>query len=88
MSENFGEQELKVPSVKPVKNFRKGALVKVNKKAYENSLEAIASDISSTNYIFDGPGEVILINGDYAQVRWRLPAPDSWLRIDQLEDWS
>ena len=88
MSENLGEEDLQVLSAKPVKNFRKGALVKVNKKLYENSLEANASDFSSINYIFDGPGEVILIKGDYAQVRWRLPAPDSWLRTDQLEDWS
>jgi hypothetical protein len=26
-----------------------------------------------------------LVRGDYAQLRWRRPVPDVWLRLDQLE---
>ena len=72
---------------KVVKSFRKGALVKVNSDSYANSLEAMASD-QLPNYLLDGPGEVLVVKGEYAQVRWRRPVPDTWLRIDQLEDWS
>ncbi len=68
--------------------FRRGALVRVNRKAYESSMEAKASDPCLPDYIFQGPGELLLIKGDYCQVRWRLPIPDVWLRIDQLEAWS
>jgi len=35
-----------------------------------------------------GPGEVLVVKGDYAQLRWRRPVPDVWLRLDQLEAWS
>jgi hypothetical protein len=27
----------------------------------------------------------VALKGDYAQLRWRLPVPDVWLRLDQLE---
>ncbi len=77
-----------VPTPKPPKNFRKGALVKVNRNAFENSLESTASDQSSLDYIFEGPGELLVVKGEYGQVRWRMPVPDVWLRIDQLEIWS
>ena len=73
---------------KVAKSFRKGALVRVVQSKYENSLEAKASDVLPPSYIFEGPGEVLLIKGDYAQIRWRIPVPDVWLRIDQLEECS
>ena len=76
------------PSTKVPKPFRKGALVRVKRKAYEASLESLASDQSPPEYIFEGPGELLAIKGDYGQIRWRLPVPDIWLRIDQLEVWS
>ena len=77
------------PSVaKTPKPFRKGSLVRVNRKAYEKSLEALASDSMPPEYIFDGPGEHLMIKGDYGQIRWRRPVPDVWLRMDQLEPWS
>ena len=76
-----------VPS-NPTKSFRKGALVKVSKKAYLNSLESFASDPSPPEYIFNGPGELLAVQGEYGQIRWRLPVPDVWLRIDQLEAFS
>ena len=77
-----------VVSPKPAKSFRKGALVRVNREAYQNSLESAASDSFLPNYIFEGPGELLAVKGDYGQVRWRMPVPDVWLRIDQLEAWS
>ena len=79
-------EEVAAP-VRPTR-FRKGALVRVNRKAYANSLESKASDQSFPDYIFEGPGEVLLVKEEYAQVRWRMPVPDVWLRIDQLETWS
>ena len=79
-------EEVAVP--KPAKSFRKGSLVRVNRKAYQNSLESTASDQCLPEYIFEGPGEVLMIKGEYGQVRWRMPVPDVWLRVDQLEAWS
>ena len=71
---------------KPPKKFRKGDLVKVIRDSYENSLEANASDENAPEYIFEGPGEILIIKEDYAQVRWRRPVPDAWFRIDQLDN--
>ena len=65
--------------------IKKGSLVKVNRAAYAGSLEAKASDGTPPDYIFEGPAEVLLIQGDYAQLRFRRPVPDVWLRADQLE---
>ena len=75
-------------SPKPPKKFRKGDLIKVNRVAFENSLEAGASDEALPDYIYAGPGELLVIQGDFCQVRWRRPVPDVWLRIDQIEKWS
>lgn len=66
-------------------NLKKGALVRVNRIAYSNSLEAGASDPVPPGYLFEGPGEILAIKGEHAQLRWRLPVPDVWLRLDQLE---
>ena len=68
--------------------LRKGALVKVNLKAYSTSIEAAASDPTPPDYIFEGPGELLVVKGDYGQVRWNRPVPDVWLRMDQLEVYS
>lgn len=64
--------------------LKKGALVKVNREAYLGSLESSASDPVPPAYLFVGPGEVLALKGDYAQVRWNRPVPDVWLRLDQL----
>jgi len=69
----------------PAAAIKKGSLVKVNRAAYAGSLEAKASDSTAPDYIFEGPAEVLLIQGDYAQLRFRRPVPDVWLRADQLE---
>ena len=65
--------------------LRKGALVKVNRAAYSSSIEAGASDPQAPAYIFEGPGELRVVKGEYGQVRWNRPVPDVWLRMDQLE---
>ena len=65
--------------------LKKGALVRLNRAAYSGSLEAKASDSAVPGYLLEGPGEILAINGDYAQLRWRRPVPDVWLRLDQLE---
>ena len=67
--------------------LKKGSLVRVNKAAYSGSLEANASD-ALPGYLAEGPGEILAIKGDYAQLRWRRPVPDVWLRLDQLEAFS
>ena len=66
-------------------NLKKGALVRVNRTAYTDSLEAGASDPVAPGYLFEGPGEILAIQGSYAQLRWSRPVPDVWLRLDQLE---
>lgn len=76
------------PTTKASPKLKKGSLVRVNKKSYLNSVEASASDPTPPNYIFEGPGEILAIQGDYGQVHWRRPVPDVWLRLDQLEEWS
>lgn len=64
--------------------LKKGSLVRVSKAAYLGSLEAQASDPTPPDYIFEGPGEILAVKGDYAQLRWNRPVPDGWLRLDQL----
>jgi hypothetical protein len=65
--------------------LKKGSLVRLNRSAYGGSLEAQASDSLIPNYVLEGPGEILVVKGDYAQLRWRRPVPDVWLRLDQLE---
>ncbi|WP_411872089.1 NAD(P)H-quinone oxidoreductase subunit O [Vulcanococcus limneticus] len=64
--------------------LKKGSLVKVNRTAYAGSLEAGASDPVAPDYLFEGPAEILAVKGDYAQLRFRRPVPDIWLRLDQL----
>ncbi|MBM5799890.1 MAG: NAD(P)H-quinone oxidoreductase [Cyanobacteria bacterium K_DeepCast_35m_m2_023] len=67
--------------------LKKGSLVRLSRSAYSQSLEAQASDSVIPNYVLEGPGEILAVNGDYAQLRWRRPVPDVWLRLDQLESY-
>ncbi|MEY4825174.1 NAD(P)H-quinone oxidoreductase subunit O [Synechococcus lacustris] len=69
-------------------SFKKGALVRVNRKAYVGSLEAAASAPEPPAYLLEGPGEVLLVNETHAQLRFRKPVPDVWLRLDQLEPYA
>ena len=72
------------PSPAPPAPLKKGNLVRVSKAAYLGSLEAQASDPTPPDYMLEGPGEILAVKGDYAQLRWNRPVPDSWLRLDQL----
>lgn len=69
----------------PAAALKKGGLVRVLASAYLGSLEAAASDPELPGYVLEGPGEILMLKGEHAQVRWRRPVPDVWLRLDQLE---
>ena len=71
----------------PKKPLKKGSLVFVDRENYIKSIEALASDLDLPNYIFEGPGEILAVNEDYAQVRWRRPVPDVWFKLDQLKEY-
>ena len=71
----------------PKKLLKKGSLVYVDKDIYSKSVEALASDSDLPNYVFQGPGEVLGIKEEYAQVRWRRPVPDVWFKLDQLKEY-
>ena len=73
------------PAASKTAPLRKGTLVRVKVEAYAGSLEAAASDPQPPLYMLEGPGEILAVKGDYAQLRWRRPVPDVWLRLDQLE---
>ena len=72
----------------PKKPLKKGSLVYVDSNVYSKSLESLASDKDLPGYVFQGPGEILSIKEEYAQVRWRRPVPDAWFRLDQLKEYS
>ena len=84
MPEQTGKVDDSKSPQKIIKKFRKGDLVKVDREKYSNSLESQASDTNLPEYIFQGPGEVLLIKGDYCQIRWRRPVPDVWISSDHI----
>ena len=65
--------------------IKKGALVKAVREKLSNSLEATASDPRFPAYLFESKGEVVDISEDYALVKFYVPTPNIWLRLDQLE---
>ena len=67
--------------------LKKGSLVFVNREKYVRSIEALASDGDLPNYVFEGPGEILSVKDEYAQVRWRRPVPDVWLKLEQLKEY-
>ena len=72
----------------PIKPLKKGSLVYLDKDIYSKSIEAFASDSDLPSYVFEGPGEILSIKEEYAQVRWRLPVPDVWFKLEQLKEFS
>ena len=72
----------------PIKPLKKGSLVCVDKDLYSNSLEALASDSDLPSYVFEGPGEILGIKEEYAQVRWRRPVPDVWFKLEQIKEYT
>ena len=69
------------------KPLKKGNLVCLDKSIYDKSVEALASDKDLPSYVFEGPGEILSIKEEYAQVRWRRPVPDVWFKLDQLTEY-
>ncbi|MEC4802846.1 MAG: NAD(P)H-quinone oxidoreductase subunit O [Jaaginema sp. PMC 1079.18] len=65
--------------------IKKGSLVHAVREKLENSSEALASDTRFPDYLFESKGEILEIDGDYAFVRFYVPTPAMWLRVDQLE---
>jgi Cyanobacterial and plant NDH-1 subunit O len=65
--------------------IKKGDLVRLIRETFEGSLEAKASDTRLSPYLFEGKGQVVEVRGDYAQVKFPVPTPNVWLRVDQLE---
>lgn len=65
--------------------IKKGSLVRTLREKLENSLEAQASDSRFPPYIFESKGEILELNDEYALVRFYVPTPNVWLRLDQLE---
>ena len=65
--------------------LKKGALVRVIKEKLENSLEAKASDNRFPSYLFESKGEILDLNDEYALIKFYVPTPSVWLRLDQLE---
>ncbi len=71
----------------PNKPLKKGSLVFIDKSIYDETVEALASDQDLPSYIFEGPGEILSIKEEYAQVRWRRPVPDVWFKLDQIKEY-
>lgn len=68
---------------------KKGAMVRAIREKLENSLEAQASDSRFPSYIFESEGEILELKGDYALVKFgKVPTPNIWLRMDQLEEFK
>lgn len=66
--------------------IKRGDLVKVIQGKLENSVEATASDTRFPPYIYETPGELVETRGDYGLIKFgRVPTPNIWLRLDQLE---
>ena len=64
--------------------IKKGALVHALRDKLENSLEAQASDSRFPSYLFESKGEVVDLKDEYALVKFYVPSPNVWLRVDQL----
>ena len=71
----------------PQKPLKKCSLVYLDKDIYSKSLESLASDSDLPSYVFEGPGEILGVKEEYAQVRWRRPVPDVWFKLDQLKEY-
>ena len=71
----------------PKKPLKKGSLVYLDKYIFLKSVESLASDRDLPGYVFEGPGEILSIKEEYAQVRWRRPVPDVWFKLEQLQEY-
>ncbi len=65
---------------------KKGDYVRLVRDKFENSLEAKASDRRLSRYVFTTKGEILETRDDYALVKFgRVPTPNMWLKLEQLE---
>ncbi len=65
---------------------KKGDFVRLVREKFENSVEAKASDRRLSSYVFNTKGEILDTRNDYALVKFgRVPTPNAWLKLDQLE---
>ncbi len=66
---------------------KKGNMVRAIREKLENSVEAKASDSRFPDYLFNSQGEIVDIKGDYALVKFgKVPTPNIWLKLEQLEE--
>ena len=66
--------------------LKKGSLVRAVPEKLQNSLEAKASDDRFPPYIFESNGEIVDLKGEYALVRFTVPTPNIWFKLDHLTD--
>lgn len=66
--------------------LKKGSLVRAIREKLEGSVEAKASDVRLPAYIFESKGEIQDMDDEYALVKFYVPTPNVWLRLDQLEE--
>jgi hypothetical protein len=67
--------------------LKKGTLVTAIREKLENSPEATANDVRWSSYIFETPGEVVEIRGDYVQVKFgKVPTPPIWFNKEQVRE--
>jgi Cyanobacterial and plant NDH-1 subunit O len=68
---------------------KKGEMVRAIREKLEASIEAQASDQRFPSYLFESPGEVLEVRGDYAFVKFgKVPTPNIWLHVEQLETFN
>ncbi|WGV25770.1 NAD(P)H-quinone oxidoreductase subunit O [Halotia branconii] len=68
---------------------KKGDMVRAVRDKLENSTEAKASDNRFPAYLFESQGEIVDVKDDYALVKFgKVPTPNIWLRLDQLEEFK
>lgn len=69
--------------------LKRGDLVRAVRDKLEDSLEATASDNRFPPYLFESQGEILETRDDYALVMFgKVPTPNIWLRLDQLEKFN
>ena len=75
-----------MPPEKKDAALKRGDIVRAVRETLQNSLEAKASDPRFPPYLFESDGEIVDMRGDYAFVKFgKVPTPNIWLRLDQLE---
>ena len=65
--------------------LKKGSLVRAIPEKLQNSLEAQASDTRFSSYLFETNGEILDVRGDYALVKFAVPTPNIWFKLDHLQ---